>query len=128
MFNQLFIGIILVLGLGGYWLYSENQTLKENSVKLEAAVAEQKATMAAIQESYERQAESLLNMTRANQQIEAERDQYLAIFKRHNVNKLAIAKPGLIENSFNKGTAKVFEDIENDSKTISDLNSPAVSN
>ena len=128
MFNQLFIGIILVLSLGGYWLYSENQTLKENSVKLEAAVAEQKATMAAIQESFEKQTESLQNMTRANQQIQAERDQYLAIFKRHNVNKLAVAKPGLIEDSFNKGTAKVFEDIENDSKTISDLNSPTVSN
>jgi hypothetical protein len=66
-------------------------------------------------------------MTRANQQIEAERDQYLAVFQRHNVNKLAVAKPGLIENSFNNGTAKVFEDIENDSKTISDLSSPTIS-
>ena len=45
MFNQLFIGIILVLGLGGYWLYNENVTLKENAIKLESAVAEQKATI-----------------------------------------------------------------------------------
>lgn len=126
MFNQLFIGIILVLSLGGYWLYSENQTLKANSIKLEAAVAEQKAAMAAIQESHEKQTASLLHMTRANQQIEAERDQYLAVFQRHNVNKLAVAKPGLIEKTFNKGTAKVFEDIENDSKTISDLSSPSI--
>jgi hypothetical protein len=126
MFNQLFIGIILVLSLGGYWLYTENQTLKANSIKLESAVAEQKATIAAIQESFEKQTESLQNMTRANQQIEAERDQYLAIFKRHNVNKLAVAKPGLIEDSFNKGTAKVFEDIENDSKNIADLSKPAI--
>jgi hypothetical protein len=126
MFNQLFIGIILVLSLGGYWLYTENQTLKANSIKLESAVAEQKAALAAVQESFEKQTESLQNMTRANQQIEAERDQYLAIFKRHNVNKLAVAKPGLIEDSFNKGTAKVFEDIENDSKNIADLSKPAI--
>tara|TARA_R110000868_G_scaffold82117_4_gene232030 strand:- start:803 stop:1189 length:387 start_codon:yes stop_codon:yes gene_type:complete len=126
MFNQLFIGIILVLSLGGYWLYSENQTLKANSIKLESAVAEQKATLAAVQESFEKQTESLQNMTRANQQIEAERDQYLAIFKRHNVNKLAVAKPGLIEDSFNKGTAKVFEDIENDSQNIADLSKPII--
>lgn len=49
MFNQLFIGIILVLSLGGYWLYSENQTLKINNSKLEGAVAEQKAAIVAIQ-------------------------------------------------------------------------------
>ena len=30
--NQLFIGIIIVLGLGGYFLYSQNVTLKENAI------------------------------------------------------------------------------------------------
>ena len=39
--QQLLIGLVLVLGLGGYWLYNENQTLKENNFKLEAAVEEQ---------------------------------------------------------------------------------------
>ena len=29
--QQLLIGIILVLGLGGYWLYNENQTLTANN-------------------------------------------------------------------------------------------------
>ena len=38
--NQLFIGIILVLSLGSYWLYSENQTLTANNFKLETAVEE----------------------------------------------------------------------------------------
>lgn len=126
MFNQLFIGIILVLGLGSYWLYSENQTLKENTVKLEAAVEEQKATITAIQESYEKQGKSLANLQRNYNQIEQEKDQYLAIFARHNLDKLAVAKPGLIEIRFNNGTAAVFEDIENDSKAISELDAPDV--
>ena len=43
--NQLFIGIILVLGLGGYWLYQENQTLAANNLALEGAVEEQKAAL-----------------------------------------------------------------------------------
>ena len=30
--NQFFIGIIIVLGLGGYWLYQENVTLKANNL------------------------------------------------------------------------------------------------
>ena len=40
--QQVLIGIILILGLGGFWLYNENVTLKENNIKLEAAVEEQK--------------------------------------------------------------------------------------
>ena len=84
MFNQLFIGIILVLGLGSYWLYNENVTLKENAVKLEAAVEEQKATMAAMQESFERQGESLSNLQRNYNVIEQEKNRYLEIFSKHN--------------------------------------------
>ena len=127
MFNQLFIGIILVLGLGGYWLYSENQTLKANNVKLEGAVAEQKAAIEAITENFERQTKSLGNLQRNYNQIEQEKDQYLAIFAKHNFDKLAIAKPGLMEKRFNDGTAAVFGDIENDSKAISELDAPDVS-
>ena len=49
--QQLLIGIILVLGLGGYWLYNENQTLTANNMKLEAAVEEQRAAMEALRAS-----------------------------------------------------------------------------
>jgi cell shape-determining protein MreC len=126
MFNQLFIGIILVLSLGGYWLYSENQTLKINNSKLEGAVAEQKAAIVAIQESFAKQGKSLQNLQRNYNQIEQEKDQYLAIFAKHNLDKLALAKPGLIEIRINKGTATVFGDIENDSKAISELDAPDV--
>ena len=126
MFNQLFIGIILVLSLGGYWLYNENQTLKENNVKLEGAVAEQKAAIASITESFEKQTKSLSNLQRNYNQIEQEKDEYLAIFAKHNFDKLALAKPGLMEIRFNNGTAEVFGDIENDSKAISELDAPDV--
>ena len=114
----------MVLGLGSYWLYTENQTLKENNVKLEAAVQEQERAIEAIRESYRIQGESLANMQRNYQQIEQEKDQYLAIFARHNLNKLAVAKPGLVEPTLNNGTAQVFGDIENDSKAISELDNP----
>ena len=60
----------MVLSLGGYWLYNENQTLKENNVKLEGAVAEQKAAIAAITENFERQTKSLGNLQRNYNQIE----------------------------------------------------------
>ena len=79
--------------------------------------------MEAIKKSYETQGKALLNMQSRNAQIEAEKAEYLDIFRRHNLNKLAEAKPGLIETRINKGTAAVFGDIENDSKELSNLNS-----
>ncbi len=120
---QFFIAIILILGGSSYWLYNENQTLTANNQKLEYAVEEQKAAIAAIQESYEAQGKAMQNLQRANARIEAEKDRYLDIFRRHNLDKLAIAKPGLIENRVNGATKSVFEDIENDSKNIADLDS-----
>ncbi len=47
---QFFIAIIIALGLGGYWLYGENETLKANNVKLEYAVEEQKAAFTQMKE------------------------------------------------------------------------------
>ena len=121
--QQIFLILLLVLGGASYWLYNENQTLKENNVKLELAVEEQKEAMEAIKQSYETQGKALLNMQSRNAQIEAEKAEYLDIFRRHNLNKLAEAKPGLVETRINKGTAAVFGDIENDSKELSNLNS-----
>ena len=126
--NQLFVGIIVVLGLGGYWLYQENITLKANNYILESAVEEQKAAMDAIRASFEKQTNALQNMTRVNAEIEAEKAEYLQIFARHNLNSLAVAKPGLIETRINKGTDTVFEEITNDTKALYELNSPSTSN
>ena len=123
--QQLLIGIILVLGLGGYWLYNENQTLSVNNMKLEAAVEEQKAAMEALRENYEKQGKALMNMSRKNAEIEAEKAEYLAIFARHNLDMLAIKKPGLIENRFNGASVKVMEGIEDDTKELYNLTNPS---
>jgi len=120
--QQLLIGIILVLGLGGWWLYNENQTLTENNLKLEVAVAEQQETIAQIQEQYEKQGKSLMLMTRKNAEIEAEKAEYLAIFARHNLDNLALRKPGLMENRFNGASEAVMEGLEDDTKALYDLN------
>ena len=123
--QQVLIGIILILGLGGYWLYNENQTLTANNMKLEAAVEEQQAAMEALRESYEKQGQALMNMTRKNAEIEAEKAEYLAIFARHNLDMLAIKKPGLIENRFNDASQLVMEGIEDDTKELYNLTNPS---
>ena len=121
--QQFFIAIILVLGLGSWYLYNENQTLTANNFKLELAVEEQKETMRVMQENFEKQGKALQNLSRKNAQIEADKDKYLQILSKHNFEKLAIAKPGLMEIRFNKGTDEVLRELENDTKEISNLDS-----
>jgi len=120
---QFFIAIILVLGGTSFWLYNENQTLTENNLKLNYAVEEQKETMRVMQENFEKQGKALQNLSRRNAQIEADKDKYLQILSKHNFEKLAIAKPGLMELRFNKGTDEVLRELENDTKEISNLDS-----
>jgi len=122
--NQMFIGIILVLGLGGYYLYQENLTLKDNNAKLEYAVEEQKEAMNALKESYEKQGKALMNMSRKNAEIEQEKAEYLAIFSRHNLDLLALKKPGMIELRFNNASEAVMEGLEDDTEELYKLTVP----
>ena len=123
--NQILIGLIVAMGLGGWFLYNQNITLKNENTALTFAVEEQKKTIAAVKESYETQGKALNQLTSKNAQIEAEMNGYLDIFRRHNLNKLAIAKPGMIETRANDATRAVFESIENDSKELDSLDNPS---
>jgi len=123
--QQIFIGIIAILGIACWWLYSENQTLTMNNMQLEVAIKQQEEAIAAIKENYEKQGKALNQLTSRNAQIEAEMNGYLDIFRRHNLNKLAIAKPGMIETRANDQTKAVFESIENDSKELDSLDDPS---
>ena len=118
------MGLLVVLGLLTFYLYTQNQTLTENNIKLEAAVEEQQKTMALMKEQYEKQGKSLMNMTRRNAEIEAEKAEYLEIFSRHNLDNLALKKPGLIENRMNNASELVMEGIEGDTKELYNLTNP----
>jgi hypothetical protein len=48
-------------------------------------------------------------------------NRYLDVFKRHDLSKLAFAKPGLIQTRVNKGTKDVFDSIEKDTSNIDSL-------
>ena len=109
-------------------MYTQNETLKENNTKLEYAVAEQQAAMEALRESYEKQGKSLLNMSRRNAEIEQEKAEYLAIFSRHNLDLLALKKPGLIENRFNNGSEEVMETMEDETEELYKLTVPDTDN
>ena len=121
--QNLLIGLLVAACFFGYTMYSQNQVLSANVVKLEAAVEEQKRTISAMKEAFEKQGKALQNMSRKNASIEAEKAEYLQIFQRHNLSALAVAKPGIMSGKVNRATVRVFEGIEDDTKNISNLES-----
>ena len=82
---------------------------------------EQKEAIESMQQDFEMQTRGLVELQSRNQEIQQEMNRYLDIFKRHNLSKLAAAKPGLIEKRVNNGTKEVFDGIEQDSRIIDSL-------
>ena len=118
---KVFLGVIAVLfSLSGF-LYYQNQKLSALNQAFDLRDQEQKATIQTLQKDFALQTQGLLNLQNKNQEIELEMSRYLDIFKRHNLSKLAAAKPGLIETRVNNGTKEVFESIEQDSRNIHSL-------
>ena len=114
--SKILIGIIAVMSLITIFLYNQNKTLTANNLALEGAVATQEEAIQSLQNDFQLQTTSLLELQNRNQEIQKEMSRYLDIFKRHNLSKLAAAKPGLIEPRVNKGTKDVFDSIEEDSR------------
>ena len=109
------------MGLTTYLLWNENSKLSALNQAFELRDQEQKLAIESLKNDFTLQTEGLLAIQSRNQEIEQEMSRYLDMFKRHNLTKLAAAKPGLIEPRINKGTKDVFDSIEEDSRNIDSL-------
>tara|TARA_Y100000992_G_scaffold271682_1_gene212771 strand:- start:223 stop:645 length:423 start_codon:yes stop_codon:yes gene_type:complete len=104
-------------------LEKNNVVLKENSIRLETALETETASREQAEKNLKVQLEAVGKLTEANTAMQEEMDDYLSIFKRHDLTKLARVKPGLIEPRINNGTKKVFEQIEKDSEEVENADS-----
>ena len=127
---KILMGIIAAMGVGGYLYYQTAVVPMKNKLEEQTAVIlaqdlrdqEQKATIVAIQENMEKTVAASATLQKQNQQYETQMADYLDIFRRHKIAQLASAKPGLMTTRVNKGTEKVFNEIEDISKRINALN------
>ena len=104
-------------------LEKNNVVLKENSTRLETALETETASRELAEKNLKVQLEAVGKLTEANTEMQAEMDDYLSIFKRHDLTRLARAKPGMVEPRINNGTKKVFEQIEKDSEEVQNADS-----
>ena len=129
MISKILIGVILCMGItfGLFYEFIHKPLLGEVAqqkvllVAQEVRQQEQIKTIEALQNNFVKTTEALQEQTQRNSVIEGEMTRYLDIFRRHNLSKLAAAKPGLIQTRINKGTKDVFDSIENDSTFIDNL-------
>ena len=119
--NQLLIGIILILGLGSYYLYQENQTLAANNLALEGAVATQKEAIASLQNDFALQTEQMQIMTVKSQAAQRELNRYTQFIQNYELSAKIIADPVEMERKINNGTKHIMEEIEKLSDTVDNL-------
>jgi len=98
-------------------------TLKENAVRLETAFEKEKSARERSEKNLQVQLQAVGALSEKNNAMQVEMDGYLSIFKRHDMTRLARAKPGLIEPRINKGTKEVFRSIETASKEVQNADS-----
>ena len=117
-FRLFFIGIILsaLLGAGAYVmkLQKDNAILKENAVKLESAIQDQKTLIENQQKDFQ---EILKANNKMNELVGVLKKDLEDLDKRFNKNnrdfgKLALEKTGAIERMINKGSDAAARCIE----------------
>ena len=119
--NQLYIGIIIVLGLGSYYLYQQNQVLTANNMQLEGAIATQEEAIATMKQDFTLQAEQLQVMTQKSQAAQRELNRYTQFIQNYQLTAKILENPVEMQRKINNGTKHIMEDIEKLSDTIDNL-------
>lgn len=113
--NFIIIGICATVLSGSMlyikWLQAENETLRANQAKLEQSIATQNESIKNYLANQKRQTEQITLLETQRQEAQRELSKLRDTFAKHDIGKLALAKPKLIENIVNKGTKKVKDDM-----------------
>lgn len=99
-------------------LTTQVETLTAHNQAMSFAAEENESTITSLVEKNRQQQLAFHDLTEKNNKLAAQRDQYMSIFKQHNLTKLARAKPGLIETRANKATELVFSTLEKNSREL----------
>ena len=119
--QQVLIGIIIVLGLGSYWLYNENVTLKANNVALEGAIATQEEAIESLQNDFELQTTQMNELTIKSQAAQRELNRYTQFIQNYELSAKILADPIEMQRKINNGTKHIMENIEEISVVVDDL-------
>jgi len=128
--RMMFVGALASAGVLAYFYYVNTQAeleLLRTEIELyEVKFATQTETIDELRDEIQAQTERLNTLAMANQEAEVELNRYLDIFRRHNLQRLAAAKPDWVSNIVNNGTKDVFDSIEEVSRVIDSIDGDGV--
>lgn len=108
-------GLLLSSIVASAWyidrLLDEISTLKGNQIVLETQIAEQNESIKNHLEKAEKVQQQIQIIEKQKQEAEREVNQLRNTFAKHDLDKLALAKPGLIQKRVNDGTKRVKEEL-----------------
>ena len=110
------LGIIGGVGYGAYAYYQDTQqriaTLQTNNAKLETVSKQNELTVKSLQKNQEKFATLNKDLQMKLNEAEEYGDDLRKKLHKHDLTRLSIKKPGLIEKRINDGTKKLFKSIE----------------
>ena len=110
------LGIIGGVGYGAYYYYKDTQAriaiLTENSAKLEMAATTQKNTIDTLLADAKKYAELNSELQKKLEKANDYKNTLIGKLRKHNLAKLSMQKPGLVEKKINNGTKKLLESFE----------------
>ena len=118
--------VIMAVMAGGFILYYKDTqktiaTLHQKNAKLEGAVESQKAAIESMDENFTKQSKLVGDLQIKLSEAEDGYKKLSSKLRRHDLEELSRAKPGLMENRINKGTARLILELEE----ISGVKKPA---
>ena len=110
------VGLVGGSAYGAYYYYKDSQQriqiLTENTAKLETAKRLQDDTINAMIEDREKFDELNKELGLKLDAADAYEDVLIDKLRKHDLSKLSMKKPGLVEKKINDGTAKMFRSLE----------------
>jgi len=112
----LVLGLIGGVGYGAYYYYKDTQAriaiLTENSAKLEQAANTQKQTIDTLVEDAEKYRELNKELNTKLEAANEYKNTLIDKLRKHDLAKLSLQKPGMVEKRINNGTKRLFESLE----------------
>ena len=121
--SKMLLGVVVVLLVLSYYLYSQNQILNANNAALEGAVVTQEETIKSIQADFELQTQQLQDLSIKSQKAQRELTRYTQFIQNYELASKILADPIEMERKINNGTKHIMENIEQISSTIDGLDS-----
>ena len=112
----LVLGLIGGVGYGAYYYYKDTQAriaiLTENSAKLEQAANTQKQTIDTLVEDAAKYRELNKELNTKLEAANEYKNKLIGKLRKHDLAKLSMQKPKMVEKRINNGTKRLFESLE----------------